>query len=137
MQRLFAAFLAVLLVLGPVGLTRAASAQTPPEIIGAQIDAFRAQDVERAFGYASGGIRAIFGNAETFGQMVAQGYPMVIDPAEVRYLDRFTRAGVPVQRVLIVDRAGATFLLEYRFTGAGETLRIDGVRLLPEAGTGV
>ncbi|MFN4101428.1 MAG: DUF4864 domain-containing protein, partial [Pararhodobacter sp.] len=74
---------------------------------------------------------------ETFGRMVAQGYPMVLDPAEVRYLDRILRRGREIQRVLILDRDGRSFLLEYTMTGDGADRRIDGVRILPETGAGV
>lgn len=115
----------------------AAPAQTPPDIIAAQIEAFRAADFDSAFTFASDDIRAVFGDAARFGAMVAQGYPMVLDPAETRFLDRFTRAGVTFQRVLMTDRGGAVFLLEYRFAGQGDSLRIDGVRILPQTGAGV
>lgn len=115
----------------------AAPAQTPPEIIAAQIDAFRAADFDTAFTFASDNIRAAFGDAARFGAMVAQGYPMVLDPAETRFLDRFTRVGVTFQRVLMTDRSGGVFLLEYRFAGDGDSLRIDGVRILPRTGAGV
>ena len=120
-----------------LGLTGPMGAQTAPEVIGAQIDAFRAGDFDTAFEHASPGIRRMFGTPETFGRMVAQGYPMVLDPAEVRYLDRSLRRGHQIQRVLILDRDGRSFLLEYTMTGDGPGQRVDGVRILPETGAGV
>ncbi|MCB1388410.1 MAG: DUF4864 domain-containing protein [Rhodobacteraceae bacterium] len=112
-------------------------AQTAPEVIDAQIAAFRAQDYVTAFGFASPTLRAIFQTPENFGRMVEQGYPMVLDPAEVRYLDHGARAGYEAQTVLIRDRDGAVFLLEYLFIGDGSTRRIAAVRILPETGAGV
>ena len=49
-------------------------------VIGAQIDAFRHDDGVRAFGYASPGIRAQFGNAAAFLDMVRRGYAPVYRP---------------------------------------------------------
>ena len=114
-----------------------AQSQTAPDIISAQIDAFRSADFEEAFTYASDNLQRIFGSPENFGRMVAGGYPMVLDPAELRFLDRGERAGREIQRVLILDQDGRSFVLEYEMIGAGADLRIAGVRVLPETGTGV
>ncbi len=126
-----AVLLALFLPLAPV------QAQSPADIITAQIDAFRESDFETAFGYASGNIRAIFGTPEVFGQMVTQGYPMVLDPAEVLFVERMDHFGIQLQRVLITDRAGVPHLLEYSLTGTGADLRINGVRILRQTGAGV
>ena len=111
--------------------------QSAPAIIGAQIDAFLADDFETAFGFASDTIRAMFGTPERFGQMVVTGYPMVHRPASVTYLERVQRPGGTGQRVLITDAAGASFVLEYLMIDTPEGLKINGVRLLPNAGPGV
>lgn len=126
-----AVLLALFLPLAP------ARAQSPADIITAQIDAFRAADFDTAFGYASGSIRAIFGTPEVFGQMVTQGYPMVLDPAEILFVERRDHFGVQIQRVLVTDRAGVPHLLEYSLTGTGPELRISGVRILRQTGAGV
>ena len=55
--------------------------------ISAQIEAFKADDFEQAFTYASPNIRDIFGSSDNFGLMVRRGYPEVWRPAEVRYLE--------------------------------------------------
>lgn len=130
--RLLSAVLLVLLM--PFAPVRA---QSPADIISAQIDAFRAADFATAFGYASGSIRAIFGTPEVFGQMVTQGYPMVLDPAEVLFVERLDHFGIQLQRVLVTDRAGVPHLLEYSLIGTGADLRIDGVRILRQTGAGV
>lgn len=126
-------YLAALIGTAPLG----AMAQTAPDIINAQIDAFREGDFGTAFDFASDNLRAIFGSSENFGRMVRNGYPMVLDPAELRFLDRGERAGRDIQRVLILDQSGRSYLLEYEMIGSGEGLRIAGVRVLPETGAGV
>ena len=129
--------LSALLAAGFAGGLQAQQIRTVPDLITSQIDAFRAQDFDTAFGYASDSLRRMFGSPENFGRMVAQGYPMVLDPADVRFLGLSERAGQQVQRVLIRDRAGRSYLLEYTLIGDGEALRIAAVRLLPDTGTGV
>ena len=69
--------------------------------------------------------------------MVTQGYPMVLDPAEVLFVERLDHFGIQLQRVLITDRAGVPHLLEYSLTGTGADLRINGVRILRQTGAGV
>ena len=133
MRSLRPSLLAILISLSPVG----ASAQTAPDIITSQIDAFRAGDFGAAFDFASDNLQAIFGSPENFGLMVRNGYPMVLDPAELRFLDRAERQGRMVQRVLILDRDGRSYLLEYEMIGDGAGMRIAGVRILPETGAGV
>ena len=57
------------------------------KVIEAQIGAFRADDGERAFGYASPNIRQIFRSAENFMAMVRNGYQPVYRPRSVRFGD--------------------------------------------------
>ncbi|WP_334192931.1 DUF4864 domain-containing protein [Pararhodobacter sp.] len=120
-----------------LSLAGPAFGQSATEVIDAQIEALRQGDYETAFTFAAPALHEIFRTPANFGRMIERGYPMVLDPAEVRYLDHGERAGYEVQNVLIQDRAGAVFLLEYLFIGEGPTRRIAGVRLLPETGTGV
>lgn len=128
----------LVLALGLLSAPAFAQRSTPVEdTIRAQIEAFRAGDVEAAFSHAADTIRAAFITPDAFGRMVAQGYPMVVDPAEIRFLDQSTRAGIIVQRVLLTDRQGQVFLLEYQMTDAGAAPRIRGVRILPQTGQGV
>jgi len=102
------------------------------EVIGAQIEAFKADDFARAFTYASPMIRDVFGTAENFGAMVRSGYPMVWRPETVRYLEARVIAGKLWQKVLISDAKGAQFLLDYRMIETDGTWLIDAVQLLPQ-----
>ena len=122
---------------GFAGGVQAQESRPIPDLITSQIEAFRARDFDTAFGFASDSLRRMFGSPENFARMVTQGYPMVLDPADVRFLGLSDRAGAQVQRVLIRDEAGRSYLLEYTVITDDETLRISAVRLLPEAGTGV
>ena len=78
------------------------------DVIGNQLDAFNARDVDEAWQYASPNIKRLFGSAGNFGMMVQQGYPMVWDNAEVRFLELRDVRGNLWQKVM--PRAGCIFL---------------------------
>jgi len=127
---------ALALVLAALGVGPTAAQDDPRAVIGAQIEAFRADDFASAFEHASPGIRQMFRTPENFGAMVRQGYPMVWRPAEVRYGAAETRGAAVLQRVIVTDGAGRVHVLEYRMEQAGDTWKIAGVRILPQAGVG-
>ena len=54
-------------------------------LILAQLDAFAAGDAERAFSFASAGIRERFGDAATFVEMVRRHYPGVYRARGARF----------------------------------------------------
>jgi len=131
---LFALTLALPLALGAA---RPAEAQgDPTAIIGAQIEAFLAGDVDTAFTYAAPGIKRLFGTPENFGRMVQQGYPMVWRPAEVRYGPAEARGAAVLQQVYITDAAGRVYTLEYTMVPAGDSWQIAGVSILEAAQVG-
>jgi len=74
--------------------------------IRAQINAFQADDFERAFTYASPTIQQIFRAPDVFGRMVRQGYPMVYRPSEIAFLELATVEGYFWQKVQIRDEPG-------------------------------
>ena len=136
--------LALLGLLAPV-VTGAAKLAEPDAIavrsvIEAQLEAFAADDAERAFSYASTGIRAQFGDASTFMAMVRGGYPMVVRPAAVSFfLPQAEPEAAPAeanarQNVHFRDREGrlwmATYVLE-RLAGAG--WRISGCTVVADS----
>lgn len=104
--------------------------------IDSQIEAFLADDLDAAFGYASQSIREIFGSPERFGEMVREGYPMVWRPAEWQFLELRDINGNLYQKVLITDQAGRIHILEYAMRPTDQGWRIRGVQILrpPEAG---
>lgn len=97
--------------------------------ITAQIEAFRADDFDRAFTYASPTIQGIFGTSGNFERMVTQGYPMVVDPLAVEMGELREVAGNLWQRVRITDQAGRDWLLEYQMVEQPEGWRINAVEM--------
>ncbi|MFV2035933.1 MAG: DUF4864 domain-containing protein, partial [Halocynthiibacter sp.] len=80
---------------------------------------------------------AFFGTPEKFGAMVQNGYPMVIRPADVQFLELQSADGFWRQKVLIRDQQGVIHILDYEMIQTEWGWRIDGVHILqaPEIGT--
>jgi hypothetical protein len=87
------------------------------KVIEAQLAAFRADNAERAFSFASPSIRDLFGNANAFLAMVRGGYPVVYRPATVSFMLPQTQPGTTggdvIQRVRMTDGAGTAWLAIY------------------------
>jgi Domain of unknown function (DUF4864) len=101
-----------------------------------QLEAFKADDFDRAFAFASPMIKGIFATPQNFGAMVVQGYPMVHRPAAVKMLEARDVAGNLWQKVMITDQAGRTHILDYQMVEGPEGWQINGVQILPEPGVG-
>lgn len=131
-------FLATALAFATTGAaTRArADAAEIQAIIGAQLEAFQADDFAEAFSYASPMIQTMFGTWQRFGSMVRNGYPMVWRPAEVQFLDLEDRGGRLYQRVLIRDGQGGSHVLEYQMIRNQAGWRINGVQILRDTSVG-
>ncbi len=83
-------------------------------VIEAQLTAFRADDAELAFSYASPAIRAKFGVAGYFMAMVRGAYPVVYRPESVAFLLAQIVDNDLIQRVRMTDRNGVAWLAIYR-----------------------
>lgn len=99
------------------------------DVIANQIEAFRAEDVGRAYQFASPFIQEKFGTPETFGQMVREGYPMVWRPTDITFLKAREIGGKLWQEVLLRDAAGRGWIAEYEMVEIGGQMRINGVRI--------
>ncbi len=127
------------LFLGPI-LAHAQERVAPnPDIeatIASQFDAFRGGDVAEAWRYASPNIQRLFGNPQTFGRMVENGYPMVWRPGQVDFIDLQSLGGILVQRVQVIDGSGQAHYLGYQMIETEEGWRINGVQILraPQVG---
>ena len=103
MLRVFTLLIAILISI-PASLAEdpsAADRQAFQRIIGEQIEAFRADDGARAYGYAAPMIRQIFPTPEQFMAMVKQGLPDGLPPAVLplrRGRTRFGRQAHPARR---------------------------------------
>lgn len=100
-------------------------------VIGGQLQAFNDRDVEEAWQHASPNIKRLFGDSGNFGMMVQQGYPMVWDNAEVRFLELREIAGLQWQKIMIRDANGSLHVLDYQMIETPNGWRINGVQLLP------
>jgi hypothetical protein len=133
MRTLLAALLLV------VGAARADDlANLPPadqqaiqQVITNQIDAFRADDDGRAFGYASPGIQFMFGNAGRFMQMVREAYQPVYHPRSMAFGDLLVVDGNLVQELAVIGPDGKPRLARYVMEREPDgTWRIDGCVLV-------
>ncbi|PCH70541.1 MAG: DUF4864 domain-containing protein [Rhodobacteraceae bacterium] len=122
----------VFLLLVVIGLAGQARAQSPDIVatIDAQIEAFKADDFERAFSYASPSIQRLFSSAENFGNMVQNGFPMVWRPGRVRFLELREIDGKLWQKVMITDAAGRVHLLDCQMIDLESGWKINGVQIL-------
>jgi hypothetical protein len=119
------------LLLTFVSALSASAQQTEIEgTINLQFDAFKADDFEGAFEFASPALQLLFQSPENFKRMITTGYPMVQRPAEVTYLELRESAGSLWQKVQIIDGKGYTHLLDYEMIQINEEWRIASVRML-------
>jgi uncharacterized protein DUF4864 len=115
----------------------------PPEdaravraVIEAQLEAFRRDDAERAFALATPGIRATFGDAQTFMHMVRSSYAAVYRPGSVAFEAPLLVHGQLVQPVRLTDAAGRAWLALYPMQRQPDGRWLtDGCELLPLRGT--
>jgi len=126
--------LAACLILSLAPLAHAQDVIAPnPDIeaaIAGQFDAFRAEDVDSAWSFASPNIQRLFGTVDNFARMVEQGYPMVWQPGAVDFIDLQSFGGVLVQRVQVIDAEGNAHYLGYQMVQTEGGWRINGVQLL-------
>jgi len=100
------------------------------EIIQSQVDAFRRDDGDAAFGAASPTIRGMFGTSEMFMDMVRQGYQPVYRPKVFDFGEIVTLHGQVTQKVNVVGPDGRPVTAFYPMTQLPDgTWRIDGCYL--------
>ncbi len=81
-------------------------------VVRDQLAAFKAGDGEKAFGYASPGIREQFGDAPTFISMVRQGYGALLTARYTEFLEGAVIEGRVIQplRLIAPDNSVAVAL---------------------------
>jgi hypothetical protein len=85
-------------------------------IIQSQVEAFRRDDGEAAFGFASPSIRGMFGSPEIFMDMVRQGYQPVYRPKIFDFREIMTLHGQVTQKVHVVGPDGKPVTAYYPMT---------------------
>ncbi len=95
--------------------------------IQSQVDAFRRDDGESAFGYASPAIRGMFGTSEIFMDMVRQGYQPVYRPRVFDFREIVILHGQVTQKVHVVGPDGRPVTAYYPMVRLPDgTWRING-----------
>ena len=121
-----------------VGLASGAQAQDVSDadrtairdIIQSQVDAFRRDDGDAAFGLASPSIRGMFGSSDIFMDMVRQGYQPVYRPRAFDFGEIVTLDGQVTQKVHVVGPDGSPVTAFYPMTQLPDgTWRINGCYL--------
>lgn len=104
----FLAFLGLVLGLAmPVQAQVSSSDQDAiRDVIQRQVDAFRRDDGDAAFGFASPNIRGMFGSSDVFMDMVRQGYQPVYRPRVFEFREIVTLHGMVTQKVHVIGPDG-------------------------------
>lgn len=124
LTRLRTALAGLLILLAPMSVAQETAIRT---IIQDQLEAFQANDLDRAFSHASPTIKGMFGNPTRFGQMVRNGYPMVWRPAGVMFGGLQDMGDGKVQTVFFTDQTGAVFEAAYEMIRTDAGWQINGV----------
>ena len=104
------------------------------DIIGGQINAFKAKDHDRAFGYAAPGIRQMFGTTDQFIKMVRSGYSAIYGAQNWSFGRGEIKDDIVVQEVLLTGPAGRDWVALYTLRKQDDgSWRIAGVQILPGA----
>jgi hypothetical protein len=104
---------------------------TIEDVITDQLQAFVDRDIASAWEHASPMIQGMFGTPENFGMMVRNGYPMVWDNSDVRFLDRTEFQSRTRQEVQIQGPQGLFYILDYQMIETPDGWRINSVQVIP------
>ena len=104
------------------------------EIISSQIDAFKQNDIKKAYTFAAPNIQAQFPSPEIFGLMVRNGYPVIWKPKSFKFT-RFKDLGNRcIQRVLFQSYNGSLETYDYILEKDDNLWKIAGVLSINLAG---
>lgn len=110
----------LVVVLAIAFLVSKAPAETSPAdeaairaVITGQIEAFRADDETRAYGYAAPGLKQLFPSPERFMRMIRLGYAPVYRPRQVTFGALRESPHGPVKEVFLTDEAGNSWTALY------------------------
>ena len=97
------------------------------DVIGRQVEAFRRDDGDAAFGLASPAIQHMFGTSGIFMDMVRQGYQPVYRPRAFDFAEIVELNGQPTQKVHVIGPDGRPVNAFYPMTQLPDgSWRIDG-----------
>jgi hypothetical protein len=129
--------LIALMLLSGAALARAdesvapADAAASQQVIQGQMNAFKVDDWNAAFAYASPSIQTKFESAQVFSQMVTQAYQPVYRPRGIEFREIKASEFGPTQEVFVVGPDGLSYLAYYTMERQADgTWRISGCYLV-------
>ena len=108
------------------------------QTIRGQIDAFRRDDAAGAFAFAAPDTQSLFGDAQTFLDMVGRAYQPVYHPRGVDFSGLTNDDGAITQRVELIGPDGGAYTALYTMEREPDgTWKIIACQLVPRQRTGV
>ena len=101
--------------------------ETVKKVITSQLMAFKERNVEKAFAFAAPNIKRQFLNAENFGLMVKNGYPVIWRPKNYQFVKFSSNGTRSIQRVLFRSTNDALLTYDYLLEKFSNEWRIAGV----------
>jgi len=101
------------------------------DVITRQLAALKRGEGERAFGYASEGIRAQFGNADHFLAMVRTGYAALLEARYTEFLEGAVIDGAIVQPLRLIAPDNTVRVALYTMQRVQGAWRINGCAIAP------
>ena len=103
-------------------------------IISSQIEAFKENNIEKAYTFAAPNIQAQFSTPEVFGSMVKNGYPIIWRPKSFKFTKFQDLGNKSIQRVLFQSYDGRLETYDYILEKYDDLWKIAGVLTINLAG---
>ena len=104
------------------------------DTISSQIDAFKQNDIKKAYNFAAPNIQAQFPNPDVFGLMVRNGYPVIWRPKSFKFTKFQDLGNKSIQRVLFQSYNGSLETYDYILEKYDDLWKIVGVLTINLAG---
>ena len=101
--------------------------QIVKKVISSQLMAFKEKNIEKAYSFAAPNIQRQFFNAENFGLMVKNGYPVIWKPKSYQFVKFSSNGTRSIQRVLFRSSTDALLTYDYLLEKFSNEWRIAGV----------
>ena len=98
--------------------------------ISSQIDAFKENDIKKAYTFAAPNIQTQFPNPDIFGLMVRNGYPVIWNPKSFKFTEFKALGETCIQRVLFQSYSGSLESYDYILEKSDNLWKISGVLTL-------
>ena len=89
-------------------------------VITKQIKAFKSNNFELAYSFASNYIKKIFPSPKIFEQMIVKSYPMIKNPKNYDFISLRYHSGSLFQRVLFLNQNDEIFYFDYQMVKSKE-----------------